>query len=531
MVSVTKPQTATGLRRKRFHRKTPWILIAFAFSSATVAAAACSATGDRREFPDKPNTGSSGTGGAGGNTGAGGNSSSGFAGGLIVPDAGSDDASPDVFINPCGSQCGPKELCDEQNLGLDDDCDGLVDEDCSCSAGQVHWCFRGDPSYHGAQGCFDGTEKCTENGMWGDCIGGVHATENCFANDTTLCHPITATPFQDVDLKTGTGNFSLNAVPGSEIWTVSCPQGVNPCPAVSGMNPPDDFKPLQSGEYTVTYTKQAQGGGMESCTYPLFVGARGLRVELQWEHDLGGDGLDLDLHVHQPNNTAPWGIDGVPEDCTWSNCVFDDFTGFGFNEPNWFQANAMPPDPVNWYLDPVFEMNTCYFAPRGVGSEWQGYGQGCHNPRLDLDNITCDPAESDVNSFDFCAPENVNIDFPPQKEWTRIAVHYYSNHAKDYDVHPVIKVFCDGALTAELGPTAYYDPESPVTFAPYDGSGGASENRFWMVADVAFRQDMCGGTGCIVKPIYSDPVAKTPFFTFASAAEADFGPPYPPPLP
>ena len=37
----------------------------------------------------------------------------------------------------------------------------------------------------GVPGCFDGTEKCTEMGHWGPCIGGVHAIppDNCFNDD------------------------------------------------------------------------------------------------------------------------------------------------------------------------------------------------------------------------------------------------------------------------------------------------------------------------------------------------------------
>lgn len=416
------------------------------------------------------------------------------------------------------------EMCSNN---IDDDCDGEVDEGCPCTAGQAHSCFKGDPSYATSPGCFPGTEKCTENGDWGVCVGGVHATDDqkCYTNDVLACHPISAVPFQDVSLKAGTGNFSANAVAGSEVWTVECPPGVTPCPAVGGVNPADDFKPLQSGEYAVTYTKTVAGGSTESCSYPLFVGAPGLRVELEWEHDLGGDGVDVDLHVHQPNNVEPWGISGVPQDCTWSNCTVDGFN-FGFDAPDWF-SGVMPPDPVDWHIDPVFEKNTCYFSPRGQGQAWQDLGLGCHNPRLDLDNITCDPLVTDPESGDFCAPENVNIDYPPQNEWTRIGVHYFGNHAKTYDVHPKIKVYCDGALAAELGPAGYYDPESPITFVPSDGDG-FDENRFWLVADVAFVDSECGNKGCIVKPLYSDPVAKTPVFTIDTAAEAGFGPDYPP---
>src|SRR5262249_37477245 len=128
-------------------------------------AAGCSATGDRHEFGE----GGSSTGTAGGTGNAGGSG----GGTLEFPDAGQ-DAPIDAHMNPCGSGCGPTELCDVDHLGLDDDCDNLVDEDCNCTAGQAHACFKGDPSYHNTAGRYDGTEKCDENGNWGPCIGGVH---------------------------------------------------------------------------------------------------------------------------------------------------------------------------------------------------------------------------------------------------------------------------------------------------------------------------------------------------------------------
>ena len=153
---------------------------------------------------------------------------------------------------------------------------------------------------------------------------------------------------------------------------------------------------------------------------------------------------------------------------------------------------------------------------------WEMLGKGCHNPRLDLDNVYCDHTVTDPNEGSFCAPENANIDFPPLGVWTRIGVHYYSNHGLSYDVHPTVKVFCDGALSAELGPIGFYDPETPVTFAAADGG-----LRFWLVADVIFLKDECF-KGCIVQPLYSDKATKTPFLTISDVAESTFGPPYPP---
>jgi hypothetical protein len=503
-------------------------LLLVLLAGGVAGAQACSATDDPNTFETSSDDSASSTTGIGGASSA--STSTGDGGSLLTTSSGGGmGGEGGTIVNPCGSACGPTELCDDAHVGLDDDCDNQVDEDCDCIGGQAHACFKGDPSYHNAPGCYDGTMKCTENGKWGPCVGGVHVPDNCYANDTTLCHPISAVPFEDVDLKSGTGMFSLGAV--TETWTVACPAGINPCPGVSGMSPADDFKPLQSGQYDVTYTKVDGNGATDSCQYPLFVGAPGLRIELSWEHTPADSGVDLDLHVHQPSNTQPWSIFGEAQDCTWSNCTLDDFAPPQlFSSPDWFSDVGMPPTPLNWYEDPVAAKNTCYYSPRGVGQQWQALGMGCHNPRLDLDNITCDVSVLDSDSYDFCAPENVNIDYPPQNEWTRIGVHYFSNHGAGYDVHPNIKIYCDGALAADLGPTGYYSPETPVAFSSADGgqfAGGG--NRFWLVADVAFKTDVCDTSSCIVQPIYANPATKTPLLTTDVAAETSFDPPYPPP--
>ncbi|MEZ4296815.1 MAG: hypothetical protein R3B70_17750 [Polyangiaceae bacterium] len=468
------------------------------------------------------------TGGTGGTAGAAGSPSGGGGEGGIFDVDGGPDAKDDATANPCGTECGAKELCDPEHVGTDDNCNGLVDETCDCAAGVAHSCFKGDPSYLATPGCFPGTMKCTENGNWGPCLGGVHATpeDNCFMNDGSSCHPLSAVPFQNIDLKVGTGSFSAGAEPGTEVWTVECPPGVSPCPAVGGMAPMDDFKPLQSGEYKVTYTKGLPGGATASCEYPLFVGAPGLRVELSWEHDLGGDGVDLDLHLHQPQTTTPWSFDGDKQDCSWTNCTITQFK-LPSGGPDWFDG-AAPPDPVDWFLDPIPERNTCYYAPHGKGQEWQALGKGCHNPRIDLDNIQCDPLVLDVEDDSFCAPENANVDYPPIGKWFRLGVHYFSNHALGYDVHPRLLVFCEGALAADLGPGGFYDPESPVTFPAIDGSGGPGGNVFWLAADVAFVEGSCGTRTCVVRPLYADAATRTPLLTKDFAAELGFGPSYAP---
>jgi hypothetical protein len=446
----------------------------------------------------------------------------------------------------------------------------------------VHWCFKGDPSFRNTPGCFDGSMTCSELGQWGPCTGGVHATDHCFANSSS-CHAITAIPGGKVDLKAGTGNFSANAVPGSESFTVECPMGVSQCPAVV---PPQFFSEIQSGEYTVTYAKTVAGDpSPQSCTFPLFIGDRGLRIELSWEHFNSDDGVDLDLHVHQPScagageacgkggdccagacnagvcgplgckaNGAtctlpgqccsglcvagacagapvpPWAISpGRPQDCTWSSCKIDQVQFNDMVVPNWFPAGAQP-DPCGWDIQtsPLSLDNTCYNDPRGVGADWQSLAKGCHNPRLDIDNIQCNFTVTDPTDPDWCGPENVNVDYPPLGQWFRMGVHYYYNHGRGYDVHPEIKIFCNGALSADLGPHSFYVPESPVTFEPGDGDGTGSGNRFWLAADVAFVEDMCGNVSCVVQPLYDDPTSKTPLFTLDTTATATFSPAWPP---
>ena len=428
------------------------------------------------------------------------------------------DGTGGIPVDPCNSECGPTELCDGVGVAIDDNCDGQVDEGCNCTAGQISPCFKGDPAFLNDDGCFPGTMTCTELGSWGECTGGVHATEDCFLVGQG-CQAISTPPFVTADLTLGVGNFANDAV--SDSYSVACPPGIGQCPMVQNMN---QFTPLQSGEYTVTYMKTT-AMGMDQCEFPLFVGAPGLRVELAWEWDypnLGGnDTVDLDLHVHKPQDSSPWGgTSGGPNDCAYNNCTASAFQFAG--GVDWFNG-VMPPDPVDWYLDPILEKNTCYFGPKGNGMQWQMIGMGCHNPRLDIDNVFCDPAISDPGNFNFCNPENINIDFMPLNQWTRIAVHYFSSHGQPYDVHPVVKVFCNGQLTGDFGPQGFYTPNQPVTFTPADSS-----TRYWLVADVLFREDECA-SDCVVAPIYQDAATLTPLLTTTDLVTQSVGPPYPPP--
>lgn len=470
------------------------------------------------------NSGSAGAGGSGGAAGGGGDAS--------VPDAdaGSDsgtDAASDADAAACKIECGATELCDLAHAGFDDDCDGDVDEGCPCVVGTAQACFKGDPAYRGTSGCHDGVQVCSAQATWGLCAGGLHGTDQCFTSPSPAdCAPLTGQPFVPVKLADGSKGFGADAVPGSESWSVQCPPSLAQCPQPTGL---DKFQPLESGEYTVNYSKLGAGSQPGSCKYPLFVRGPGLRVELSWEHKATDDGADLDLHLHQPGDSKPWALGvAAAQDCGWGNCSIKQLTSTSAM-PSWFPgAPAVPPAPVGWWLDPVGEQNTCYYAPQGKGQAWKQNAKGCHNPRLDLERTSCKSDVKDPDSLAFCSPENVNIDFPPTGKWMRIGVHYHSNGGIGYDVHPRVKVFCDGALRADLGPDGFYTPAKPVTFASSDGANTGSGNRFWPVADVGFVTDACGSRHCVVSPVYASATTRAAYFATDIVAESAFLPAYPP---
>lgn len=120
-------------------------------------------------------SGSTGTSGGNGGASSGGNNgsngSSGTSGSANGSSGSNNNGSSSGGTVPNG--CALAEICDD---GLDNNCNGRVDENCVCTDGDTQDCFSGDPARAGVGICTLGTQTCVnqgEAGEWSECVGSV----------------------------------------------------------------------------------------------------------------------------------------------------------------------------------------------------------------------------------------------------------------------------------------------------------------------------------------------------------------------
>ena len=359
-----------------------------------------------------------------------------------------DTDAPLVCPPDPGDGCGDAEICDN---GSDDNCDGQVDEGCSCIGGSVQYCFAGPPGRRGIGGCIDGQQICTgmEWGTWGPCEGGLlPEPEVCDGKDNDCndciddleeCRPTvvcrsedSATPLSWYDLRCG--DFYPDG--GADCtWDVVSPAGS----ATTSVESPtaEDTRVYFdiSGDYVITVTIVDPFGITHVCTFVVHVRGQGIRVEMWWNEGVGGDSTsDVDLHFHRNPPTNAW-FNG--DDCYYSNCVVGPFAftytiGWGY-----------PDSPTT----------SC--ARRR-----------CPNPRLAID---------DVEGW---GPENVNIDGAHDGDRFRVAVHYYDADAWGSHADVNVRVYCGGVPRVVYGPARI-------------ANDSAGTGDIWRVADITAR----GATG------------------------------------
>lgn len=385
--------------------------------------------------------------------------------------------------------------------GLDDDCDGSVDEGCPCKPGEVQPCFLGPPGRHRTGACSDGAQTCLRGGefaaRWGECKGGITpAPESCdgldndcngCTDDLDGCAAQWSCPGPG-DPRTPDGaplasyplhgrNFFSGAAKG---WSWAIQGG--PCDELVPRSPSfvldgassesATFTPKLSGDYTVTLTVTPESGPPFSCSWIVHIVGPGLRIEMCYPESTT---QDLDLYVKQPGQKTPWFTDLTQlspalDQCSWANCEAS------------LRGDSVRPERVvpraDWgYLDSPLSLceNTLQ------GPTWQGLGH-CASPRLDIDNNLSEATG---------VPENINVDAPRDNETFRIMVANFSGT----DAHPLINVYCDGRRTASLG-------EPPDQLPMFVGLPGASAiGAMWRAADVTTHV-VGSATTCTVESLH-----------------------------
>jgi hypothetical protein len=435
---------------------------------------------------------------------------------------GSSAAYPDGSVNSCNPACGPTELCgdDGNGNGLDDNCDGAVDEGCTCTTGERRPCFLGPPDRRDHGACSDGVETCSEFGIWSACLGGTSpsaevcngADDDCndLTDDLPGCTSAFTCPSNETALPLARHTLRGARVAPSGAtnwqWAIACPDSVPAelCPSLATPNAENtDVYFSASGAYRVSVSVRLADGTDASCAWTVYVRGGGLRVELNWDtmpNTHGG--TDVDLHLHR------WTQDGVD-------------TPFFTDTDDCYYATCQPDDEYSWPEHGDSDLSACSTAPHGGGADWTARGS-CRNPRLDVDTNgtdgACDVGESDPDLDAFCAAENINVDAPVIGMPYRIMVNYFSDHGYAGETNPTVNIFCGGAIRGSFG-------SDPFVFLR-NGQGAGAENDNWLVADVVFFEGACG-LDCMVYPlgdiVRGEPDPEDPFGFFYVAP---FGPPW-----
>jgi hypothetical protein len=437
--------------------------------------------------------------------------------------------------------------------GFDDDCDGLVDEGCSCDgAGTTKDCylvpasqtFGGTPVGWCAQNS-KGTVDCVKptsefGGTWsGQCRGAqppfaddvcANGDFNCDGKDqnskTTDCSckgapiqcptvALETTPFPPsaaLPLKVDATPWFLNAadVPNATNWKWTLSGGdcdnVLPHPTFSIYTTHDATAPGVGTQTNNLGTSGKEHGyvvsapAVTSSIYPAFSLSGDYRV--QGEFDVNGQHFSCEQKIKV---RAP----GIRAELCWN--TEGQASGGGPDIDLHMAQVTYGASCMNKGWSDQCSNQDCYYANcKGSSSpNWypanpstaacQGWGSKatstCLNPRLDRDLITCSAAQTNPNASDFCGPENINIDAPADGAKFAVGVKYFGGTIVS-GTH--VNIYCNGERVLSTG----FNPVTGNDFPKLVTSGGNSSGDFWKVAMVT-TSVTSAGLACDVKPVPS----------------------------
>ncbi len=243
-----------------------------------------------------------------------------------------------------------------------------------------------------------------------------------------------------------------------------------------------------SGDYVVQGEWDLKGQHYV-CTQKVQVRAPGVRAELCW--DAVNDD-DIDLHLARLQGAScTSGKQGWDTVCksgnTYQDCWYNGISGCRDSSatgPEWGYADSPDAACFGWS------------SRRLVTGK-----QKCSNPRLDKDNVSCTPSETDPTSGLFCGPENINLDNPKDGDAFVVGVNHYGGGTASRN-H--VNVYCNGERVLSAG----YNPVTGQNFPVLRNSGNETSGDWWTVATVRTHVGAAGITSCdvaTVPPHHADP--------------------------